>query len=404
MARYRYKAASRSGEVLEGELEAASQAEAVRRLQAQGHVPIQAEEIEAGSTMRAGRRQRRGSVRAAEIGAFTVQIAALLKSGLPLDRALDMLADLLHGRALGDVVADLQSRVRRGIPLSAAMEEHPKVFSRTYLNMVRAGEATGALDLALARVAEFLERARILRETLVSALIYPVLLLGFAGISIGVILGVVLPRLSTLFADAGQELPMVTQAAMLAGGIVHDWWWAIGGAAIAAWVYLRRMLRRPAARLAWDRRLLALPLVGGSIAKYEAARFTRTLGTLVQGGVPLLEAIEIACRAVGNRAVERGLQRVAASVRQGQGVARPLREAAFFPRLAANLVQVGEETGSLETMLLQVADICDRDVQTSVKRAIDVLSPLLILVLAALIGAIIMSVLVAVLGVNELAF
>ena len=404
MAQYRYEAASRSGEVLKGELEATSQAEAVRRLQAQGHVALLAEEVMVGPLKRVGRRRWRVGIRPIDLGAFTVQFAALLKSGITLDRALDMLAGLSRGSALSEVVQDLQSQVRRGLDLSVAMEHHPEVFSRMYLNMVRVGEVSGTLDLALDRMAAFLARARNLRETVVSALIYPVLLLVFAGISIGVILGVVIPKLSALFTDVGQKLPIVTQMVLLLGGLARDWWWAVAATVVGGWVYLRKRLRRPAVRAAWDRRLIALPLVGELIVKFEVANFTRTLGTLIRGGVPLLEATEIACGAVVNRAVEHGLRRVPTSIRQGRGIATPLRELAAFPPLAANMLQVGEEAGNLETMLLQVADIYDREVQTNIKRAVDILSPLLILILAVLIGAIIMSVLVALLGINELAF
>ena len=332
------------------------------------------------------------------------ELSALLESGLALDRALDMLAGLSRERDFGAVVEDLQSHVRRGVDLSVAMENHPTVFSRLYLNMVRAGEASGALGHALARVSEFLERARSLRDTLVSAMVYPLILLGFAGVSISVILGVVIPRISALFADAGHELPLITQLVVRIGGFVHDWWWGLAGVIVAGVFYTRRRLREPAARAAWDRSLLALPLIGDLITKYEAARFTRTLGTLMQSGVGLLDAIAIAREVVTNSIVSTGLERVAASVRQGQGLARPLLDAAVFPGLAANMLQVGEETGNLETMLLHVAEIYDREVRTSMTRMVDILGPLLILGLAVLIGTIIMSVLVAVLGVNELAF
>ena len=404
MARFRYKVASRSGEVLEGELEAASQADAVRRLQAQGHVPILAEEEAGpGSPARPGRRRLRAGTRAADVSFFTLQLAALLDSGLALDRALDMLARLLPDRAFRQVVEDLRSQVRRGIDLSTAMEGHPKVFAQWYVIMVRAGELSGALDRSLARLADALERARDLRETLISALIYPILLLAFAGVSLGVILGVVIPRLSALFAEAGQTLPTLTRGVVFLGAAVHDLWWAIGAVLVAIWLSLRWLLDRPAIRARWDRRLLGLPLIGQFISKYEAARFSRALGTLIQGGVPLLEALETARRVVGNRAVEGALGRVMASVRQGRGFARPLREAAVFPALAVDLLQVGEETGNLEAMLLRVAEIFDRETRTGIKRAVDILGPLLILVLAALIGAIVMSVLVAVLAVNDLA-
>lgn len=404
MARFRYKAASRSGEVLEGEIVAPTRMEAVRRLQARGQVPILAEEVAAAPPRRAGRLRWRSGIGAGEVGVFTVQLAELLKSGLPLGRALDVLARLPRGGAFGEVVEDLRSRVRRGLDLSAALEGHPKVFSRMYVNMARAGEASGALDVSLARAAEALERSRDLRETLTSSLIYPVVLLVFAGLSLGVILGVVIPRLSTLFAEVGRELPIATRAVVFIGEAVRDWWWLLIAMLAGLWIGARWLLRRPAIRTAWDRWLLTVPVAGPLISKYEAAKFLRALGSLLQGGVPLLEAIEIARRAAGNRAVEQGLGRVAASVRQGEGFARPLREAEVFPGLAADLLQVGEETGNLEAMMLRVAGIYEREARTGIKRAVDILGPLTILVLAAMIGGIVMSVLSAVLGINELAF
>lgn len=401
MSRYRYKVA-RSGEVKEGHLEAPSQADAVRRLQAQGYVPVRVEEAVLAEEKR--RRRWRSGIRIADVELFTVEFAALLKAGLTLTRALDTLAELLRHRAFGEVIADLHVQVRGGVDLSAAMEQHPRTFPRLYRNMVQAGEAGGALDAALERVADHLERTRALREALVSALIYPVLLLAFAGLSLGVILGVVIPRISGLFIDAGRELPAATQLVVQLGSFVRGWWWAIFGGVGLAVFGLRWKLRHAEFREAWDRRLLRLPVVGEQIARYEAARFTRTLGTLLQGSVSLLEAMEIACHGIGNRSMETNLRRISGNVRQGQGLSGPLLESGVLPGPAATLVQVGEETGHLGAMLLQAADIYDREMRTGIKRAADILGPVLILLLAVLIGAIVMSVLVAVLGINELAF
>ena len=404
MARFRYKAASASGEVLEGEIEALSQEAVVRRLQSQGHIPIAAEEVGARSATSLLPQWRRRRVRGQDVAIFTTELASLLESGLALDRALDLLATLSEGAPIGGVVARLQADVRRGLDLSEALQRYPDVFSPFYLNMVRAGEASGALELALSRLAEFLERSRELRETVVSALIYPAIVVAFAAVSIAVILGFVIPRISALFTDAGQALPWMTQLVVAAGAFVHDWWWALVIGSGALYAYCRRRLRDPAERAQWDRRMLAMPLLGALIGKLEAARFTRTLGTLLRAGVPLLDAIAIAREVIGNQVVARGVSGVATRVRQGQGLAKPLMDAGVFPGLAVQLVQVGEQTGNLEEMLLRVADIYDREVRTSVKRAIDVMVPLLILGLAVLIAGIILSVLVAVLGVNELAF
>lgn len=401
MSQYRYKAA-RAGEVKEGLWEAPSQSDVVQRLQAQGYVPVRVEEV--GSAEKKRRWRWRTSIRAADVELFTIEFAALLKAGLTLSRALDTLAELSRHRAFGEVISDLHTQVRSGVDLSAAMERHSQVFSRLYRNMIHAGEAGGTLDAALERVVDYLERARALREALVSALIYPVLLLVFAVLSLGVILGVVIPKISVLFIDAGKELPAATQLVVQAGAFVREWWWVVIGGIGLAVFGLRWRLRRPEFRERWDSRLLRLPFIGEQVARYESARFTRTLGTLLQGGVLLLDAMEIACRGVHNRSMETILRRIAGSARQGRGLSGPLLESGILPGAAAALVQVGEETGHLDVMLLQAADIYDREMQTGIKRAADILGPALILLLAVLIGAIVMSVLVAVLGVNELAF
>ena len=405
MPQFHYKAAGANGELVEGQLEALNEGAAVKRLQALGHVPIRIEEDSGGGTARMPRlrlsRRRAGS---AEVDIFTLELSTLLQSGLPLDKALDLMVTLAENEALRQAVARIHAAVRRGSDLSSALQAEGRLFSPFYLNMVKAGEASGALDAALARVSEFMSRARALRETLVSALLYPLILLAFSAASLALILGVVIPRITQMFADAGQELPLSTQIVVGVGAAANTYWW-VGALLLGLGVVVVRLKADDLAwRQSWDRRFLTLPIAGALIAKYEAARFTRTLGTLLENGVPLLDGIGIAKAVVANRIIAMGLERVAASVRAGQGLAKPLIEAEIFPRLAGRLMQVGEQTGNLQDMLLRVADIYDREVETSLKRAVDLLGPLLILFLGMLIAGIIMSVLAAILSVNELAF
>ncbi|MDX1434395.1 MAG: DUF1365 family protein, partial [Gammaproteobacteria bacterium] len=262
---------------------------------------------------------------------------------------------------------------------------------------------SGALAAALARLAEFMERSRALRESVISALLYPVVLLVVACLSILIILGFVVPRVSEMFADAGRALPWFTQVVVSTGGFVQQFWWLLAVAVVGAWLYMRNQYANPAGRLRWDRRWLALPLVGDVISKLEAARFTRTLGTLVANGVPLLDAIAIAREVIANRVISEAVGGVAERVRQGEGLARPLTETGVFPPLAGHLMQVGEETGNLEAMLMKLADIYEREVQGSLRRLMTVLEPALILGLALVIAAIIMSIVMAVLSINDLA-
>ena len=403
---FEYKAATNSGDVVQGEMEAASQDAVIRRLQAEGHIPIRAEEITqpvSDQTPFAFTFQRRRPGRA-DVNVFTIELATLLQAGLALDKALEMLITIAEKSPFREVLEKLLAQVRGGASLSAALESHGRLFSRFYRNMVKAGEASGALDVALARLAEFMERSRELRDSVLSALLYPVVLVVVGILSMAVILGLVIPKISQMFAEAGQQLPWFTRLVVSAGGFVENYWWLMALAAVGLYVFMRRQYAQTASRLRWDGRLLRLPLVGALIARLEAARFTRTLGTLLGNGVPLLDAIAIAKEVVANQVIAEGIRRVSEQVRRGEGLARPLTEARVFPPLAGHLMQVGEESGNLEAMLMQLAQIYEREVQSALRRLMAVLEPTLILGLAVVIAAIILSVVMAILSINNVAF
>jgi len=403
---FEYKAATNSGDVVQGEMEAASQEAVIRRLQAEGHIPIRAEEITRsapGETPSAFTFQRRRPGRA-DVNVFTIELATLLQAGLPLDKALEMLVTIADKSPFREVLEKLLTQVRGGASLSAALESHGRLFSRFYRNMVKAGEASGALDVALARLAEFMERSRELRDSVLSALLYPIVLVVVGILSMAVILGLVIPKISQMFAEAGQQLPWFTRIVVAAGGLVENYWWLMALGIVGIYIFMRRQYADPVARSRWDGRLLRLPLVGALIARLEAARFTRTLGTLLGNGVPLLDAIAIAKEVVANQVIADGIRRVTEQVRQGEGLARPLTEARVFPPLAGHLMQVGEESGNLEAMLMQLAQIYEREVQSALRRLMAVLEPILILGLAVVIAAIILSVVMAILSINNLAF
>ena len=403
---FQYKAATSSGDVVQGEMEAASQEAVIRRLQAEGHIPIRAEEITrsvSGETPSAFTFQRRRPGRA-DVNVFTIELATLLQAGLSLDKALEMLVTIADRSPFRDVLENLLTQVRGGAFLSVALESHGRLFSHFYRNMVKAGEAGGALDAALARLAEFMDRSRELRDSVFSALLYPIVLVAVGILSMAVILGVVIPRISEMFAEAGQQLPWFTQMVVATGGFVQGYWWLMALAVIALYIFMRRQYANPVSRLPWDGCWLRLPLVGALIARLEAARFTRTLGTLLGNGVPLLDAIAIAKEVVANQVIAEGIRHVAERVRQGEGLARPLTEVRVFPPLAGHLMQVGEESGNLEAMLMQLAQIYEREVQSALRRLMAVLEPALILGLAVVIAAIILSVVIAILSINDLAF
>jgi general secretion pathway protein F len=338
-----------------------------------------------------------------DVGVFTQEIATLLKAGLPLDRCLEILIGLSANESVRQLMTQLREDVRGGAALSVAMETHRGVFTRFYLNMIRAGEAGGALDVVLQRLTEFMERSRELKETVKAALIYPAILVGVALLSVAVLLMWVVPQFSQMFEESGKALPVATQIVIAAGDSVRNYWWAMALGAVGVYSWFARQMREPASRYRWDRRLLGLPLVGDLVGKLEVARFSRTLGTLLGNGVTLLTALSIVKDTLNNSVMAEGLSAVATQLKEGKGLGKPLMETGLFPKLAVHLVMVGEETGKLQEMLIRIADIYDREVHGAVKRMLALMEPVLILGLGLVIGGIIMSILVAILSVNDLA-
>ena len=392
--------------MLEGVLEARVQEAVVERLQAMGYVTLLAEEATAAASV--GEVKRRHRFERRRIGAdqlvlVTRELATLLNAGLALDRALEVLSGIAEDEQVRAMLLRIRDEVRGGATLSAALSGQSGIFSRLYLNMVRAGEAGGALARVLLRLSEHLERADELRATVVSALIYPTILVAVSAISVMTLLIFVVPQFTQLLEESGKALPLATQIVVNTGNFLRAYWWAILAIAAGAVFLFRRWLEDPAARLRWDAWLLRLPLGGELIAKVEMARFARTLGTLVGNGVALLPALSVARETLGNSMLAGALGRVAAEVKAGRGLGRPMLQEALFPKLAVHMVMVGEETGRLEQTLLRVAEVYDREVERALKRVLTLLEPALILGLAVVIAAIILSILLALLSVNELA-
>ncbi|MBE2293433.1 MAG: type II secretion system F family protein [Phycisphaerales bacterium] len=406
MPRYHYEAVDANGEVVRDELDAATLDAAIARLRDQGLLPLAVNEAK-GGFLRGGFGQplfsKRRALSRKAIALLTQQLASLLHAGMPLDRALSILIGVTEDPQLKPVLVRVQEKVRGGSSLADALEVQG-VFSRFYLNMIRAGEAGGALDTVLKRLSEFLERSRALRETVSSALIYPIILLSVSALAVIILLTFVVPQFQRLFADAGKALPLATQIVIAAGNGFRYYWW-VGLILILLLVtIMRQQLGQPESRARWDDRFLRLPLFGDLIAKVETARLSRTLGTLLGNGVSLLSALTIVRETLSNQVLANALGEVAEHVKTGRGLADPLLEAGRFPKLAVQMIRVGEETGQLQEMLLQVADTYDDEVQTAVKRMLTLLEPALILGLGVVIAGIIMSILVAILSLNELAF
>ena len=387
-------------------MEGSNQSAVVDRLQLMGLIPIRVDETTEATKVGGVSQsffQKKSRVTQADVAVLTQELATLLRAGLPLDRCLEILIALSANEPVRQMVAQLREDVRGGAALSKAMEARQGVFSRFYLNMIKAGEAGGALDVVLQRLTEFMERSRELRDTVKSALIYPAILVGVAVLSVAILLMWVVPQFSQMFEESGKALPLPTQIVIAAGDGVRNYWWAFIVVSIGLYSWFTRQMRVPASRYRWDKRLLGLPLVGDLVGKLEVARFSRTLGTLLGNGVSLLTALSIVKETLSNTVMAEGLGVVATQLREGKGLGKPLMETGLFPKLAIHLVQVGEETGKLQDMLIRVADIYDREVHTTVKRMLALMEPVLILGLGLVIGGIIMSILVAILSVNDLA-
>jgi len=406
MPRFHYKAVAANGEILEGEMDAPSQTIAIDRLQSAGHLPISAEESSSpfkstGDSLFATFFPRK-RVTFQDIGILTRELATLLHAGLPLDHALRTLEEISDKAPIKSQVQDIHARVQGGAPLSDAMEAQGDVFSRLYLNTIRAGEASGALDIVLARLADYLDRSADLRSSVKSALIYPSILIVVAIISVLALLIFVVPQFVPLFEDVGQALPVLTQIVFGTAEFIRQYWWALIGI-IAAVIWIgHKQLEDQNKRLRWDAWSLRTPLFGKLITKLEVARFAGTLGTLLKNGVPLLTAVSIVREVLTNRMLANVMDKVSASLEEGRSLAEPLMKSGYFPQLAVRLIQVGEETGQLEAMLLKIADIYDLEARTTIKRLLTLLEPILILGLGAVIAVIIISILIAMLGLNEL--
>ena len=399
---FQYKAATADGETVNGTLSGTSRDQVIERIQALGQVPIRVDESTQATGVQGSRRLRSRRITDQDIANITRELGTLLRAGLPLERALVIMASLSEGERLQQMLENVREQIKGGATLADAMQAQEGIFNRFYINLLRAGESGGALGVVLERLAEHLEQSREIRETLTSALIYPAILIFVALISIFILLGYVVPQFSELFEGAGQVLPLPTRITIAVGAALQHYGW-LGLLLIAGAVWLvRYQLSQPRSRYQWHARLLKFPLVGTIITRIEVARFARTLGTLLHNGVPLLKALAIVKDTVDNQVIATGLERVAGSLKEGQSLAGPLAEMAQFPPFAAHMIRVGEETGRLEEILLQVAKIYDRETRVSIKRALALLEPVLILVLGVIIAAVIISILMAILGINQL--
>lgn len=402
MPAFRFKAVAPSGEVVQGQMDAGSTEEVIAKLHEQGNLPLEALPADAAQAAGWGSLFKSTGVSQADITMFTQQLATLLGAGLPLDRSLLVLSELADRDRVRRLVDRIRDAVRGGTALSEALDRQHGVFSRLYVNMVRAGEVGGTLDQTLARLAEYLQRNQELKSSVVSALIYPCILLLLAGGALVFLLVYVIPSFMPLFEQMGGDLPLLTQIVLLFANSIRYGWWAILLVIFGSGVWLQRQLLDPGFRLWFDGKLLELRWIGDLLLKIDTARLARTTGTLLKNGVPLLSALSIAKNVLGNTALSEQVESASKEVKTGGGLAHALAAGKRFPRLALQMISVGEETGQLDEMLMRTADTYDREVRTTIDRLMAAFVPLITILLAGFIATIVLSMVMAIMSLNDL--
>ncbi len=407
MPLYKYRAVSASGDILEGEMDAPSTASVAERLAELGHTPVRAEEAAGAGAKKFDAaeffRLQRGISRR-NLALITRELSTLLAAGVPLDRSLEILGSLVDKKSLRDAIERILEQVRGGDSLADAMATRPRDFPQFYTSMVKAGEVSGTLDQVLERLAEFLERSQAVSESVRSALVYPIILVVVAAVSLIVLVTGVIPQFRPLFESAGQALPLPMLVLVGVANVLSAYWWAFRLGILAAGLLVRRALAQHDNRLKLDAALLRWPLYGGLIRKIEAARFCRMLSTLLRNGVTMLGALAVTRDTMKNLALREAVDRAAVAVKEGRGLSRSFGDEEVLPQLALSLIRVGEETGELERMLDQVAEIQERDVQRTIGRLLALLVPALTIGLGLIVAVVIVTLLSAILGVNQLAF
>jgi general secretion pathway protein F len=391
---FAYRATTSDGVVMEGVIEAADEKDAVDRLKNSGVIPIKITTPKEGLSSRFLPKSR------GDILTFTTELSALLGAGLPLDRSLNILSDISESSEMKNIIKSVLKSIREGSSFSDALSKHPRVFPKIYVNMVRAGEAGGVLDVVLDKLNEFLESSRELKDHIFSAMIYPVILLLTGGFSIIVLLVYVLPKFSTIFSEMHVALPLSTQIIISVSGALSSFWWALLLLVAAAWFLFRNYTRSEEGKYAWDS--FKLKMMGEVIRKVETARFSRTLGTLLKSGVPLLQGLHNAKDVVSNQVIASAIDSVSKGAKEGKGIAAPLTNAAVFPPLALSMIKVGEETGQLDSMLLKVAATYEKSLKVSIKRFVSFVEPAMILAMGLIIGFIVVSMLMAIFSITNL--
>ncbi len=401
MPTYQYEAMDHTGREVKDSIDAATQEEAQQLIRQKGFFVTKIAEkakktsSARGKAKKGGRRKKKsftiGRISTKQLCTFTRQLSTLQDAGLPILRSLKILEGQCKPgvlkNSLGDIVEDIES----GQTLSEACAKHPKAFDRLYCNMIKAGEAGGALEAILQRLADFKEKAQSLKRRVKSAMVYPVVVIFVACVIVGFILYFIIPKFEAIFKDFGVPLPGMTIFLIEASHFIIKYFYIVFLTPLFFWIFLKLVYRNKTGAYIGDRILLMIPVMGMIVEKSTVARTMRTLGTLVQSGVPILESLNIVRDTAGNAVFERAFTRIYESIREGETIAQPLKEARIVDDIVVNMIDVGEETGDLDTMLNKIADNYDEEVETAVESLVSLLEPIMIVVLGGIIGFIVIA-------------
>ncbi len=401
MPTYFYEAIDFTGKKVEGTEEAQDEQALASKLVAKGLQPIRLRRRHKAAALFRPRKKR---ISHEALLYFTKELADLIEAGIPLERALAILLDSADDQVLKETVRRVREKIKGGKSLSEALSEYPESFSKLYVNMVRVGELGGVLDVVLRRLDSFFERSREIKKFILSASIYPAILtlVGIASILILVIF--VVPKFGQIFEDLNQPMPVVTAVIISISSFLQKWWWAVVMGIAVILVGVRFYLRSSEGSRWWDTVKLRLPFVGPTLLRVELGRLTRTLGTLLETGVPILKGLSLAKEVVSNSRIQEAVDQLYIGVRQGRNLSLLMKRSGIFPSIVIHLVAVGEETGKLGPMLLKIADDLDEKVRSDTKIFLSMIEPVTIVVMGLIIGGIILSMLLAIFGINDVGF
>jgi type IV pilus assembly protein PilC len=383
MPTFTYTARTSGGELRSSTIDAASRDDAVNQLRRQRLTIVKVDENRPTKA--------RGSIGMRDIVIFTRQFSTMINAGLPLVQALDILARQSENKALAQTVREVVFEVESGHTVADAMRKHPKAFSELYTNMVAAGEQGGILDTILGRLAVFLEKNDALVRKVKGAMIYPSVIMGVAVIAVVVLLWKVIPVFQDMFASVNMELPGPTKFVIGLSDLLNNYWWAMLAGLAAAAFMIKQAYGTSGGRLAIDKFLLRVPVLGDVLRKSAVSRFTRTLGTLISSGVSILDGLEITAKTSGNRVIQDAIMESRASIAGGESIAAPLQKSQVFPPMVISMISVGEQTGGLDEMLSKIADFYDDEVDAAVSGLLSLLEPIMIVFLGVVVGGMIVA-------------